>query len=282
MPLFVMLTGYLNINKTVSRKYYRGCIRVLGSYLLFSIITILFRKYYLHENCSWLQLGLGILDFTAIPYGWYVEMWIGLFLLTPFLNVAYKALAGQRQKLALIATLVLLTVFPSLLNHHGVQLIPDYWVGGKLLTYFFIGCYIREYRPEVPKWKLALLLVSSCLVMPVYNIIFSQGLQLYQLEGFYGVCTLFISVAFFLLCYRVDFSSVWVRTVLMKVSMLSLDMYLCCYMVDRFVYPWFLGRYFVDQSQFGGWFFVVVPVVFTGSFLIAWVKEIIFGLFMKR
>lgn len=46
-------------------------------------------------------------------------------------------------------------------------------------------------------------------------------------------------------------------------------------MVDRLVYPWFLGRYFVDQSQFGAWFFVVVPVVFIGSFLIAWVKETI-------
>ena len=48
VPLFIMLTGYLNVNKTVSRRYYRGCIRVLVSYLLFSVLTILFHRYWLH------------------------------------------------------------------------------------------------------------------------------------------------------------------------------------------------------------------------------------------
>ena len=28
VPLFLMLTGYLNTNKTVSKQYYKGCIRV--------------------------------------------------------------------------------------------------------------------------------------------------------------------------------------------------------------------------------------------------------------
>lgn len=75
VPLFIMLTGYLNANKTVSRKYYRGCVRVLFAYLLFSIVTILFRRYYLHEEqLSWLQWGLKVLDFSAIPYGWYIEV----------------------------------------------------------------------------------------------------------------------------------------------------------------------------------------------------------------
>ena len=50
VPLFLLLTGYLNINKTVSKRYYKGCIRVLASYFLFSLLTILFRKYYLQED----------------------------------------------------------------------------------------------------------------------------------------------------------------------------------------------------------------------------------------
>ena len=87
VPLFILLTGYLNRNKTVSKDYYKSCIRVLVAYLFFSIVTILFRKYYLHEDMSWIKWGLKILDFSAIPYGWYIEMWIGLFLLTPFLNM---------------------------------------------------------------------------------------------------------------------------------------------------------------------------------------------------
>lgn len=108
VPLFILLTGYLNTNKSINKKYYKGGIRVIISYLLFSLITIIFRKYYLHESLSWIQWGLKVLDFSAIPYGWYIEMWIGLFLLTPFLNLLYKAIPDQKQKLILIGTLYII------------------------------------------------------------------------------------------------------------------------------------------------------------------------------
>ena len=42
-----MLTGYLNINKAPTKKYYKGMIRMLVVYLIFSIATIAFRKFYL-------------------------------------------------------------------------------------------------------------------------------------------------------------------------------------------------------------------------------------------
>lgn len=63
VPLFLLLTGYLNINKTVSKRYYKGCIRVLASYFLFSLLTILFRKYYLQEDLTWAKWILKIFDF---------------------------------------------------------------------------------------------------------------------------------------------------------------------------------------------------------------------------
>lgn len=65
VPLFLLLTGYLNANKTVSKRYYKGCIRVLASYFLFSLLTILFRKYYLQEDLTWAKWILKIFDFSA-------------------------------------------------------------------------------------------------------------------------------------------------------------------------------------------------------------------------
>ena len=50
VPLFVVLTGYLNISKSCSWTYYKNIKRVLYSYLLFSILTNLFRKYYLGDT----------------------------------------------------------------------------------------------------------------------------------------------------------------------------------------------------------------------------------------
>ena len=64
VPLFIMMTGYLNTHKVeCSRKYYKGMRRVLISYLLFSVITILFRKYGLNEEFSLIQWGWRILKF---------------------------------------------------------------------------------------------------------------------------------------------------------------------------------------------------------------------------
>lgn len=244
VPLFIMLTGYLNANKTVSRKYYRGCVRVLFAYLLFSIVTILFRRYYMHEELPWLQWCLKVLDFSAIPYGWYIEMWIGLFLLTPFLNMLYKAIPTRRQKHVLLLTLYLMTALPDLLNRYGLHLVPGFWVKIYPLMFFFAGSYVREYSPQPAKWKLMAIIVLLCIINPTFNVLFvNNHTMISPTGGFAGVTGTVIAVAVFLLLYKVDFGLPWLRAALMKVSV------------------------------FGIYFFVIVPILFAGSFAIAWVKD---------
>ena len=120
VPLFIMLTGYLNINKKPTTAYYKGMSRVIIAYLLFSIATILFRTYYLGEELSTTQWILKIFNYSAIPYAWYIEMWIGLFLLTPFLNYLWKAIPSRNEKLLLIASLFIMTSLPDLCNRYGL------------------------------------------------------------------------------------------------------------------------------------------------------------------
>lgn len=167
VPLFLLLTGYLNANKTVSKRYYKGCIRVLASYFLFSLLTILFRKYYLQEDLTWAKWILKIFDFSAIPYAWYIEMWIGLFLLTPFLNMLYKAIPTRWQKQILILTLYAMTALPDLLNRYGLHLVPGFWASCYPLTFFFAGSYIHEYKPRFESWKLWIVILLLCLINPV-------------------------------------------------------------------------------------------------------------------
>lgn len=284
VPLFILLTGYLNATKTVvSKKYYRGMIRVLVSYLLFSVITIVFRKYYLHTDLSWLQWILKIFDFSAIPYGWYIEMWIGLFLLTPFLNMLYRAIATQREKQALLVTLFLLTALPDLLNRYGLHLVPGFWQQCFPLTYYFAGLYIREYQPVI-SWRWGtFLILAICLVNPIFNVLFVRDHTMIQVSGgCNGVLGMPMAVLFFLMCYRLDIQNQVARWSLMKVSTLSLDMYLCCFIFDSIYYPWFKERYFVDQSQFGKYFLIIVPMVFVSSLLLAQIKDSVQNLFKKR
>ncbi|WP_455587190.1 acyltransferase [Bacteroides sp.] len=277
VSLFLLLTGYLNTSKSINKKYYRGGIRVIISYLLFSLITIIFRKYYLHEELSWLQWGLKVLDFSAIPYGWYIEMWIGLFLLTPFLNLLYKAIPNRKQKLILIGTLYIMTALPDLLNRYGLHLVPGFWQQCFPLTFYFIGAYIHEYKPTIRKEWAWLIILGICLINPVFNLLFIHNHTLIQICGSSnGVFGVPVAVLFFLLFYQSNIHSVTCKKALAKVSILSLDMYLCCYIFDAIYYPYFKEHYFVNQSQFGIYIFIIVPLVFISSFVMAWSKEHVF------
>ena len=287
VPLFIMMTGYLNAHKVeCNRKYYKGMGRVLISYLLFSVITILFRKYYLYEDLTWIQWGLKILDFSAIPYGWYIEMWIGLYLLTPFLNLLYKAIPTQKQKLILLVTLYVLTALPDLLNRYGLHLVPGFWQSVFPLTYFFIGSYVREYEPELKGKKIVVAIIAIlaiCAINPVFTMLFVKEHTMIQIAGgSNGVFGTIVAVLTFILLYKIDIRNVWTKKMLTRISLLSLDMYLCCYIFDKIFYPYFIERYFVDQAQFGIYFFVIVPLVFVASLLTAQVKEWIFLLFSRK
>lgn len=116
VPLFLLLTGYLMNDKTLSKKYYKGIINILEMFLLSSILCILFNKYYLDIDVTFKTGVLSILDYTGAPYSWYIEMYIGLFLLIPFLNIIWKNLESKRQKEILLFTLIILTVLPTLFN----------------------------------------------------------------------------------------------------------------------------------------------------------------------
>lgn len=277
VPLFLLLTGYLNSNKSLNKKYYKGGVRVIISYLLFSVITILFRKYYLNEELTWLQWGLKVFDFSAIPYGWYIEMWIGLFLLTPFLNMLYKAIPNQKQKLILIGTLYIMTALPDLLNRYGVHLVPGFWKECFPLTFYFIGTYIHEYKPTIKKGWAWLIILGICLINPVFNTLFVHNHTLIQVcGGSNGVFGVPVAVLFFLIVYQVKVRSDVAKNVFTKISLVSLDMYLCCYIFDAIYYPYFKEHFFINQSQFGMYFFILVPLVFGSSYIVAWTKDILF------
>ena len=87
VPLFLMLTGYLNCHKKLERSYYPRIFRILLDYVVISIVTYLVLEF--HGGYSIRNLIKGIFSFHTINYAWYIEMYIGLFLLIPFLNILW-------------------------------------------------------------------------------------------------------------------------------------------------------------------------------------------------
>ena len=252
-------------------------IAVVISYVFISICTILFKEFYFGEHLSPIKWVLRITDFSAIAYAWYIEMWIGLFLLTPFLNILWKNIESKRHKYILIGTLYLLCALPDFFNRYGVELVPGYWELIYPCAFYFIGAYIREYQPSVRPMFLGLFILACCLINPVFNALFVKNHSMIHLIGDgNGIIGMPLATAVFLLLYKIDIKAKWVCAILASISVVSLDMYLSSYMFDITYYPWFKEHFYINQGQFGLWFFVIVPAVFTSAYIFSMLKKYLF------
>lgn len=279
VPLFLILTGYLNLNKVVNRHYYKAMAAVIFSYLFISVVTILFRIHFMGEHLSVIQWILKITDFSAINYAWYIEMWIGLFLLTPFLNILWKNIATKRHKLVLIGTFYLLCALPDMFNRYGVHLVPGYWEATYPIAFYFIGAFIREYQPRLRNIILIPLILGCCMINPLFNFIFVKNHSMIQLIGDgNGVVGMPLASMVFLLFYQMEVPLKWLRKVLESISRVSLDMYLASYMFDIAAYAYIKPYINLNPEKSILWFFIAVPVVFIESYIFAIIKRRIFQL----
>lgn len=284
VPMFLMLTGYLCTNKKLSRTYYGGIRHTLEVYLLVSIMCLLFHRFYLHESITFKDGLFRILSYSASSYGWYIEMYLGLFLLIPFLNILYHGLDTQRKKQALIVTFLVLTTLPTLTNIYDWytpgfwsnpaksttmnQILPAWWTFLYPLTYYFIGSYIREYDIHIAPGKNLALLLGCILVFGSYNYYRTHGdtfgWPIYT--GRYSFENVINSILTFTLLLHVDLSRCPrpVSALITKVSQLSLGIYLASSISDKLLYP-ILKAYVYGTTPRLNYF----PLVVLSTFLIA-------------
>lgn len=293
VPLFMILTGYLMSHKTLSRKYYSGISKTLIVFVLATLACMIFKAVHDNEPLSLKSFILGTLDFTGANYSWYIEMYIGLFLLVPFLNLAYNKLKNKRQKQVLVFTLVFLTIIPTLFNIFNfdnpawwsdpkssdtfAKLVPSWWMGFYPIAYYFTGCYIREYGIKLKTRSMLVLFLLAILIFGTFNFYrsygttFKSGIYVY----WYGFEPYILSVLLFVLLSRIktDNMNEKVKFVLWKVSDLALGIYLISYIFDMLVYP-VLNEKITTMTDRLPFYFVTVPIVFICSMLASAVMNI--------
>lgn len=275
VPLFLIVTGFLMKNKKLEKKYFVGISRTLLIYLLASLICIAWRIVYFGQDISLLNGILRILDYSACSYSWYIEMYIGLFLLIPFLNLVYQGLGAKRKREALIAILAIVVVLPLQFNFK-YQIFPEWW--SSILypfLFYYIGSYLRDY-PAALRPRNAFLLfvgwIAICAVFNYYICINSKG-NLFggdgytdwgSLENVVSATLVFIGIQGLRLP---DAKSVPGRLIV-RVSRYSLGAYLCSWLFDKTLYPIFLEH--VD-GFFGlfPWFLAIVPCIIIGAVLVS-------------
>lgn len=276
--LYMILTGFLCCNKLFGLKFYRSGLKVVLSYLVFSILTIIVDIYYFHNGMTWKEGILGIFSFSTIPYAWYIEMWIGLFLLAPFINILYKAIPNKKMKLYLIGMLYLFTALPNFCNRYGMHLVPGFWEGLYPIMFYIIGAFIREYKPRISRLKIAIGILALICVGPVFNLIVYHPTYLHIIGDRNGLICVPLAVLVFLCFYNIELKHEWSKNIFKNISLRSLDIFLCSSVFDAGIYPYFRNHFFVDQSQYGVYVFVIIPLIFLLSFSIATVKRALFKL----
>lgn len=243
VPLFLILSGYLCCEKKLSRTYYGAALPILISYLCISIAVIVccfVMK--LRTYTVWSAIA-GILNFTAHDYAWYVEMYIGLFLLIPFLNAMFTALPGEKSRRALILTLSVLTFLPPTLesfrvNGVALNITADYWRAIYPLTYYFIGAYLRMHPPKLSRRMRVVLALAATALPCVLCYIYSRidgSFAWYIMNDVPAVTAAMTSVAYFLLLYDLPVRAKPVRFAATEISVCAFEMYLFSFITDQAV-----------------------------------------------
>lgn len=285
VPLFLILTGYLMWQKKLSASYYRGLWKTVEIYLLASVVCLLYKKFAQSQDVTIKSAVLDILDFKAANYSWYIEMYIGLFLMIPFLNGAYHSLADKRQKQILILTMTALTMLPKLLNNFNFTvegwwsspalsdqyngLVPGFFTSMYPVTYYFIGAYLREYGCRLSLRRNLLLFVAAAVLFGVYNYYRSDGLSFqWESNSTWGGENQITAVLLFILLLNLhpERLSGWIRGVLARISKVSLALYLLSWIFDQVIYSVLKAAVPAAEDRLV-WFPLVVPSVFACSFI---------------
>ncbi len=145
--VFLMLTGYLKSRKPLNKDYYKSLIPVLVGYFLTCAIAFPIRQFLLNDRNTW--DGWKELLLTYGNYGWYVEMYIGLLLVSPVLNLALDQIKTTKALLWTVAIAFCITALPSITMDNYI---PNYWTSLYPFTYYVIGGVIRRLQPKIKPW----------------------------------------------------------------------------------------------------------------------------------
>lgn len=242
VPLFIMTTGYLMKDKTYSKSYFIKLLPIIGIYCLAVSIYTFFDVRVINIDYFG-KLLVNIFSFSH--YAWYVNMYIGLYLMIPFLNVGFKSFNNRRSQAISLGVLVLFTVIPatlSLFNNNGQNhiilshLITDYWKGLWPITYYLVGAFIASFKKKSNIKELIL----SIIILDVLSVLGLSAISKSSLGIEYGVLPVFLlsSLIFYsVIQLKVVIKNGWLQKVVLFISENTLPIYLLSVIGDYYWYP---------------------------------------------
>ena len=287
IPLFLMLTGYLMNKKKLSLKYFKGIVKTLTIYVLASIACLIFKSIYLDHPLNLAHILKSILLFQGANYSWYIELYIGLFILITFLNLIYNGIETKKQKEISLIGLILLVTIPPMINKHLLSVeslaniqVPT-WTQLYPIMYYYIGAYLCEYKVQIKKLFSYITVLSIFLLSSIYYYKVNYG-GLFAWGDYQDSCAfpiMLISIMIFVIFSNINLSKAKERTlkILNHFSNLTLGAYLMSYIFDEMIYtelrnvvPDMLNRFY--------YYPLTVLASFVGAFVASEILNLIYKL----
>lgn len=275
VPIFIVITGYLNCHKTPGKNYLFGLKKVVFVYLLCSVVISFATLIYHKGKVSLVSEFLKILRFDGSGYAWYVEMYIGLYMIIPLLNICWQKVDHKY----ILFVISCLTIIPDSINWYDFsqghvllstsynKICPEWWDGCYPLFYYFIGCYLREHGWILKKSVSALIILISDILMTVTCFIASnKGLFVWgKWQDYSSIFVVAMVVCFFgLLCPPSNRSNYamndQLHKMLINISEATYGAYLLSYLFDNTIYT--IGNRIFCLSPTNAWLcFLYVPII---------------------
>ena len=280
VPLFIIVTGYLNRNKVWSKKYYLNIGRV---YLLYSlamfILTLVDSKYVVNTTLFKTTL-INILNYKY--YGWYITMYVGLMLLAPIINLAFKSMDESTRKYAIINIILAISIPVTLVDLFSnvrysilAHILPNWWYYTWPLMYYIIGVafsYNKEMLKDFFSNSKILFWITLIISTLSYNFFDIHLEFIIHVNIFIVIIT--TCIFSWLLNLDINVNSK-LRTGIIFVSNNTLLAYLLSYIVDNITYP------FVNQITNMNIRFSLFPVVVVLNFILTIILVIIIRIILS-
>lgn len=281
IPLFLLVTGYLNSAKETFDASFKRIQPLLISYVMAITISILVDITYHNIPLTFEFVVKEFLDLKTQNYAWYARMYFVFYFFMPHINTFLQAIESKRQYRRLVITLVLASSLPPLVNgiasHMGLWIsLPSFFVLLYPFTYYVIGAYIKRYKPMIHKRKVASLFITIIGVSTiVLKALFADNKPSWNIFGSYGsVLYLTLACLIFILLYDLKVQQPCLNKVVFTVSSYTLDIYLISHVFDRIIYQ-FYRQHTNDMRIRLLFLFLPIVISLTFSTLYAHAKRVV-------
>lgn len=296
VPLFLLVSGALSYHRPadLSKRHYVKITPIVVNSLIIGGLVICYMlatagpTIATNEALTPYRLAQGLWSATLPSYGWYVNMYISLFVLMPILDIAYNSLDSQHKKTAMVVACLVLSVIPYSINrikfeNVSLGVMPSFMAYALFpVAYYMVGKYIAEFKIRVNKILLSVLL-TICLLYQVFRLYFTgQGKAFYDAmyADNYDFITLLTAVCFFLMIYNIECKSKVIRSIMASLSSITLSVYLLSWFGDQYFYKTLLKT----CSGFADYvprFIETVPFILIGSIIAGYAVGVLIKLISR-